>query len=425
MNLEELNDILKGEILNYKYIKINSFSIDTRTIKKNDAFIAIKGKYKDGHSYINSELKCGCLIVEEDINSNLPTIKVKSTYDVLYKIGNYLIKKYNIPVIAITGSNGKTTLKELLYKILINKYNVLKNKGNDNNILGVFKTLCKLNNRYDLILLELGMNHFNEISKMSKMILPNTAVITNIGSAHIGLLNGKKNIYKAKMEIVDGLKGSLIVNGDDYYLKRTDSYKCGLKLNNDLIAYNIDIINNKLVFKVYLDKEYSVVFNIPSITYVNIILEAISVSMDYKININDILNSIKNYKPFNQRLEIIKKDNYTIIDDSYNASYESVKCGLEIINSMDSFKIIILGDMLELGKYSKKYHKKINNLLKNINDKVVLTVGKYTKNINSIHFNTNDELIKYLKKINLNNSYIYIKGSRAMNLDRVVKYLMQ
>ena len=427
MELKELIKITKGKIINdYKSVKITGFKTDTRKLKKGDVYIALKGNKLNGHDYINDKLKASVIISEEDIYlKDIPVIKVKSTYDTLFYIGNYLRKKYDIPVIAITGSNGKTTLKELIYNILSKKYKVLKNDGNKNNLVGVFETVSKLNKKHDIAIFELGMNHQGEISKLSKMIEPTIGIITNIGSSHIGNLGNRKNIFKAKMEICDGLNGTLIVNGDNKFLKKTKGYKCGIKENNDLIAYNIHIYKNYLTFNVYIDDEYEIRFNIPAKDYIPSILEAIKIGTYFDIPINDIIDIISNYTMYDNRLNEIKLNNYTVIDDSYNASFESVKCGLDFIKKVDNEKIVILGDMLELGKYGKKYHKKINHLLSDINKLKVFTVGNYTKYINSIHFKDNNSLIDYLKKINLDNKYIYVKGSHGMKLEQVVKFLVK
>ena len=425
MNLDELVNIIGGKIIgDYKKVKIKKFEIDSRKLQKGDCFIALKGKKYDGHEFINNNIKASVVISEKNIVlKNIPVIKVNSTYEVLELLIKYYRGKYDIPLIAITGSNGKTTLKELISSILESKYKVLKNKGNNNNIIGVFKTVKELDNKYDVIVLEVGMNHEGEIKRISDLIKPNCAIITNIGSAHIGNLGSKKNIFKAKMEIISSLKGLLIVNGDGKYLNKTKSYKCGINYNNDLIAYNINIYKEYTMFNIFIDKEYEVKFNNPVKEYIPMILESIKVGIDFNISMDKILDKIANYESYDKRLRIIKKDNYTIIDDSYNASYESVRCGLVYLSRIESDKIIILGDMLELGAFSKMYHKKINSILKNISNSKILTVGNYTKYIYSKHFKCNNDLINYLKEIDLRGNYIYVKGSNSMHLDEIVNYL--
>ena len=425
MNLDELLNVTGGKLIsNHKKVKIKKFEIDSRKLQKGDCFIALKGKKYDGHEFINNNIKASVVISEKNIVlKNIPVIKVNSTYEVLELLIKYYRGKYDIPLIAITGSNGKTTLKELISSILESKYKVLKNKGNNNNIIGVFKTVKELDNKYDVIVLEVGMNHEGEIKRISDLIKPNCAIITNIGSAHIGNLGSKKNIFKAKMEIISSLKGLLIVNGDGKYLNKTKSYKCGINYNNDLIAYNINIYKEYMMFNIFIDKEYEVKFNNPVKEYIPMILESIKVGIDFNISMDKILDKIANYESYDKRLRIIKKDNYTIIDDSYNASFESVKCGLVYLSRIESDKIIILGDMLELGAFSKMYHKKINSILKNISNSKILTVGNYTKYIYSKHFKCNNDLINYLKEIDLRGNYIYVKGSNSMHLDEIVNYL--
>ena len=427
MDLNNILSIVHGKCLNnFKNTKINNIITDTRKIKRNDLFIALKGKKYNGHDYIDKIKKASGIIVEEDvkIDINIPIIKVASTYQALEDIGAHFRNLYNIPLIAITGSNGKTTLKELISYILESKYQVLKNSDSKNNIIGVSDTLFNLNNKHDIIVMEMGMNHFDEIKQLSRLCKPSTAIITNIGSSHIGYLKSKKNIFKAKLEITEGLTGELLVNGDDKYLKKVKkSYKCGKNHNNDLIAYNIYSNNDLISFSIYVDKEYRITFNNPGVHFINSILLAIKTCLIYDIDINTIIDRINTFKMVDKRMNIQKIKNTTIVDDCYNASYESTKAGLEILSKISNDKIIVLADMLELGKYSKKYHAKLNYILNKIQDKEVLTVGNYTKYINGKHFNNNKELVEYLDNMKFNNKYIYLKGSRGMHLEEVREYI--
>lgn len=427
MTLNEIIRVIEGNTTLKSDKKIREIKTDTRKINKGDIFIALKGKNYDGHDFVDEAINKGVLacIVEDNINND-KCIKVKDTYKALFDIGSFIRNKYNIPLIAITGSNGKTTTKDLVYHILSSKYNVLKNDGSKNNIIGVSDTLFKLNNTYQIIVMELGSNHMGEISYLSRMCSPNVSLITNIGSSHLEYFKNKKNIFKEKYSIVDGMKNKkLIVNGDDKYLKKIKCYKCGSKNNNDLKAYNICEDIDHISFNIYLDKEYKIIFNNPGIHFVNDILLAIKVCLDYGIDINKIIRKIKSFKLTNKRMNIIKVNNNILINDCYNSSYESVMAGFNYLEKITTNKILIIGDILELGKHSKKIHKKINKKIKKLSQVLVLTVGDYSKYISGKNFSNVDQLIEYIEKNPISNSYIYIKGSRKMNLDKVVEYLCQ
>lgn len=425
MYLDELVNIIGGKTKLSINNKIHKISIDTRNLKKNDVFIALKGKKYDGHNFIEEARKKGCIacIVDNDIDDE-KCIKVNNTYDTLFDIGNYIRNKHSIPLIAITGSNGKTTTKELLVHILKAKYNILYNKYNNNNLIGIFNTLINLNKKHDIIVMELGSNHLGEISVLSKLCNPNVGIITNIGSSHLKYFKTRKNIFKEKLSVLDGMKQKkLIINGDDKYLKKLDFFKCGTKENNDLIAYNIEEKISSISFYIKLDKEYKINFNNPGKHFVTDILLVIKICLEYNISIKTIIKRISSFKNINNRMNILKIKNNTIVDDTYNASLESIKAGINYMKKIPDNKVFIIGEILELGKYKKNIHKKINNDLKNINNKEVYTVGNIKKYIDGKNFKDVNCLIEYLNNNKINNKYIYIKGSRKVKLDRIVEYL--
>ena len=212
MNTLNIMDNIKDYIVKVYNIQektINNIKIDSRNINENDLFIAIRGKNIDGHNYVLDAINRGAslIIVSEDISikANTMIIKVNDTIEILGVLANSMINKIKVPVIAVTGSNGKTTTKELIANLLATKYKVLKNKGNLNNHIGLPLTILEYQDE-DIIVLEMGMNHKGEIEKLTKICHPNIGVITNIGTAHIGNLGSKKNIYKAKLEILKGMK---------------------------------------------------------------------------------------------------------------------------------------------------------------------------------------------------------------------------
>ena len=399
--------------------KINSIKTDTRKIEENDLFIALKGKNYDGNDFIDEALNKGaikCISEVEHENS----IKVDNTYDALFFLARYIKDKYRTPLIAITGSNGKTTTKELLYHILSSKYKVLKNEYSHNNIIGVSETLFRLDDSYDLVVMELGTNKVGEISLLSRLCSPEYSIITNIGSSHLEYFNKKKTKFKEKYSIIDGMKiPRLIVNGDSKYLKDLKRFKCGINKSNDLRAYNIKIYDTYLTFNIYIDKEYEVKLNTPCKHFINDVLLAIKTRLDYDIDINTIIEKVSTFTMIDKRFNIEKINGITIINDCYNSSYESIIGGINYLKRIKDKKLLIIGDILELGEHSKRIHKKINFKLKFLHNKDIITVGKYSKYIKGKHFNKSSDVEFDVDKY----KYIYIKGSRKIKLDIVYDYI--
>lgn len=439
MTINDISKIIHGKILRDTNIQITDIYINSKLVHDGSLFIALKGKTQDGHDYINEICNLDCIVVTcEDLdisNYKCGVIKVNDTYETLYLLGTYYRKIYKVPVVAITGSVGKTTTKELLSQMLGTKYNVLKSYKNYNNHIGLPLTLFKLNKDIDIVVMEMGMNHIGEIHKLSCIAKPDSAIITNIGTSHIGNLGSKKNIFKAKMEIEDGMSyGNIFVNGYDKFLKKIksdnyiDAYKVKFK-NKDFKIKNIKYEMDKTIFNIFFgNKKYIVTFNVPGKEMLMNLLLAIKTSLHYEIDIENIVEVINTYKTGDSRLEIIKKDDLTIINDCYNASFESMNMILNILKKSKQNKIIILGDILELGLYSDNIHKKLSKKINLIKKSIVLLIGeemnKISKNIkNCYHFDDNKEIMKFLNTYNYNNSIILIKGSRRMHLEEITEYL--
>lgn len=431
MRILDVLNIVHGKCDNMKDKTIKGFAIDSRCVKKDFLFIALKGKNYDGNDYIEDAIKNGAsaIITEENMKCNVPIINVSNTYDSLKCIGEYYRDKFKGKVVAITGSVGKTTTKELISLILSKKYKVLKTEGNKNNHIGLPMTLLNLNDSYDICVLELGMNHLGEISYLSKICKPDIGIITNIGTAHIGNLGSKKNIFKAKMEITDGIKEKLIVNGKDRYLKKIKLKNIKVINTNDLQVTKVNCDLQKCEFVVHKNNnDYKFTLNMIGKHLIQNCLLAIKVGEACGIPFEDMVDAVKEYKTLDKRLEIKKYESNILIDDSYNANYESVKELIEYISTIDKNKLIILADILELGKYSKKIHKRIGNLLKKKKIKNVIFIGEnmyyaYKKNKHGIYFSNNDACIKYLDTISLENLLIIVKGSHGMHLDQIVSFL--
>ena len=316
--------------------------------------------------------------------------------------------------------------KELISMILSKKYKTLKNEGNKNNHIGVPLTLMNLNNKYDIAVIEMGMNHKGEISKLSNIVKPTTSVITNIGTAHIGNLGSQNNIFKAKKEILDGMKkGNLVITKNDKYLNKIKSKKIKILNSFDYKIISSDL--NKTIFNInYNFKTYKFTLNVPGIHLVDNCAIAIRIGIMYGISMESMQKAIKKYKPLGSRLNIIKRNNNIIIDDCYNSNYESVIGLIDMLNKINKDKILILGDILELGKYSKKIHKKIGKKVSKEKYNKVYYIGKYMyyahkQNKESIWFKNVDDFLK--EKIIFNNSVIAIKGSRGIHLESIVNSL--
>lgn len=445
--LQEIEgELLQGNINE----ELSEISVDTRTIKPQETFVAIE----TGNKYIEEALKkrAKICIVETTIKKeilmkyeNTTIIIVKNSIIALQKLASYKRKKYNIPVIAITGSVGKTSTKDIIANVVNQEYKVLKTEGNFNNHIGLPLTILKLKDHTALVV-EMGMNHLGEIRVLTQIAQPTIAVITNIGTSHIGILGSRENILKAKLEIVEGLKenGTLIINYDNDLLqkwyqpnvhKNTITY--GIENKCKYQAYEENIKENGSSYHIQLkEKEYNVQVPVSGTHFIYNSLAAISVGMALNIKPEKIIEGIKNFQLTKKRMEIEKINNVTIINDSYNASYESMKYAIEYLKNIEGKrKIAVLGDMLELGEYAKELHKKVGEEVVKNNIDILITVGENAKNIankgiklgmdiNKVYtFNTNEEAIKCLKTMLEPLDAVLLKASNGMKFINILEKL--
>ena len=432
MNIIDILKTTQGTLINKINLntQIHKFKINSKEIQKGDCYIALVGN-TDGHKYIQEAIQNGAssIIVSRKVSYNIPTILVQNTTKTLGFLASFIRKKYNPKIIAITGSVGKTTTRELIYIILNQKYQCHQSKKNYNNHIGVPLTLFDLNPTDEIAIIEMGMNHKNEIKYLSNMVTPNIAVITNIGTSHIGNLGSKENILKAKLEIKEGLIGPLFVNGDDKYLKDLKAYKSGFNHNNDLTAYNLTSSLTKSTFDIFLhNQKYSINVNLPA-HLINNVLIAIHVGLYLNVDISTIIKALNNFKSYNMRMNILKdKNNNTIINDCYNSSLESLTGVLKLIQKEKQKKLLIIGDINELGNFTSIIHQKIPTLLNEINNKNIIFVGPKTNHINyenAMHFNNYQETINYLKSQKIKDTLILIKASRTLKLENITNYFLQ
>lgn len=450
-SVEVYKNVKYIKIFNEVDIDINSISIDTRTINKNDCFIGVKGEKFDGYLFYKDAFDKGasiCIldnynITDEDIkylkDNNKSIILVENSVIALGELAKYVRDNFKYPVIAVTGSSGKTSTKDIIYSVLKQKYSAHKTLGNKNNFTGLPLSLLSINKDTNMLILEMGMNHLGEISYLTNVVKPDVAVITNVGTAHIGNLGSRKNILKAKLEILEGLKqnGIVIINNDndllhEWYLENKNKYNIitiGIDNDGDYQAKNIKECENSSNF-VCSNEEYSI--NVGGKHFIYNSLVAIAVGNVFEVPIEKIKKGLIEFELSDNRMNVIKRNNITIIDDSYNANYDSMQYAVKYLGSLNNRKIAILGDMKELGCYSIKLHKEIGKLIYNQKIDILITVGNDSKYINekviklgfnkdnSYHFDNNKDAIILVNKIKNKNDNILVKASNSMNFKEIV-----
>ncbi len=435
-----------------------NFSKDTRTIEKGDIYLGIKGERTNGSLFYEDAFQKGakgCILQEVEISeekikeyTDKFIIIVENVVEALQKLAAYKRSLYDIPVIGITGSVGKTSTKDIIASVLSQKYNVLKTEGNYNNEIGLPFTILRLKD-HDAMVLEMGMSAFGEISLLTNIAKPTTAVITMIGSSHIGELGSRENILKAKLEILEGLDshGSLIINNDNDLLHswnkdNNDNHKhitYGIENKSMLMAKEIEIREESSKFKFdYDDHTYEVVVPVSGKHFVYNSLAAICIGIKYAIPIEKIIKGIAEFRLTKRRMEIIKtKENITIINDCYNASYESMRAALEYMSSLKANKkVAVLGDVLELGEFSQSMHEQIGEEVYKNKIDILITVGKEAKSIGNkaialgmnkedvYQYNDNEEAISKIKQIEETEDVILVKASNGMHFNEIVEKIM-
>ncbi len=441
MKIKEILKITNGKLIcGDEDLDIQNFEKDTRIIQKGDMYVAIKGEKFDGNDFYKDAINKGavaCLMSKEPEEKIGNIVLVENTVKAIQQIAAYKRSKVDIPVVAVTGSVGKTSTKDIVAAVMSQKYKVLKTQGNLNNDIGLPFTLLRLHDE-NAIVVEMGMNHFGEISLLTSIAKPTLAIITNIGTAHIGNLGSRENILKAKLEILEGLQGnSVIINNDNDLLSDWAEKNKG-KYN--IITYGINNKNSKYVAEdihSYEDRsEYKidgkeVVVPVGGEHFVLNSLCAIAVGRYFDIPMAKITEGISGFELTKGRMEIEKaKCGASIINDTYNANYDSMKAAIEYLEKIEGKrKIAVLGDMKELGDYSESLHRKVGEEVKNID--ILITIGELAKYIEEtadvremLHFDNNESALEYLKKIMKKDDIILLKASNSMKFGDIAKELI-
>ncbi|WP_394555318.1 UDP-N-acetylmuramoyl-tripeptide--D-alanyl-D-alanine ligase [Priestia aryabhattai] len=414
-------------------ISVTNVHFNTKKIEPGGLFVPIKGDQSDGHLYIEDAIENGAIAtlwndktaVPSHLSNKIKFIKVDDTLKAFQTIANSYRKEVNPIVVGITGSNGKTTTKEILAAALSNSFQIHKNSGNYNNHIGVPLTLLTMPKNTELCIVEMGMNHMGEISDLSRTAEPNFAIITNIGESHIGHLGSRENIAKAKMEIIEGLtlKENVIFDGDESLLSSLNGNPV-----KDIDIKNLKQLENKISFN-YLKNNY----DLPSFGLHNAKNAAFAIKLGEILNIDIkmIQQGLHSFQNADMRLEYKEKVTNSFLLDCYNSSLTSLKSALITFKSINTpkNKIAILGDVFELGNESISTHKKIGKIATMYPDFEFWFVGKDMSEAYKIakgsnetkYFNDTEALCDFVKKNNelISEKYILLKASRGMTLEKV------
>lgn len=426
-----------------------NYAKDSREVQQGDIYLGFLGENSNGSLYYEQAFAKGAIgAIVQDINIDEEQkekykdkfiILVEDTVKAVQEIAKYKRNLYNIPVIAITGSVGKTSTKDIVASVVSKKFNTAKTEGNYNNHIGVPLTILKLKNE-DALVIEMGMNHLGEIEVLTNIAKPTVAIITNIGTAHIGNLGSRENILKAKLEILTGLQedGIVVINNDNdllhqWYLENKNKYKIvtyGIDNKSDVMAKDIVMTEEGSTYKLVKTND-TIEVPVGGQHFVQNSLCALAIGSIYNIPMNELQEAIKTFELTKRRMDISKINGITIINDCYNANYDSMKAAIEYLgNISDKRKIAVLGDMLELGDFSKKLHEDVGHEIVKNNIDIVITVGDEARNIAKIANNkidtvieciSNKEAVEVINKIKKENDCILFKASNGMHFEEIIK----
>lgn len=446
LTIKDILNITNGElIVGNEELICKRFSKDTRKIEKDDIYIGIKGETFDGSKFWRQALEKGAkAVIVENIDfteekeefKDKTIIKVKDTLKALYKIAQYKRSLYDIPVIAITGSVGKTSTKDIVASVVGQKYKTLKTIGNNNNNIGLPFTILRMKDE-EAMVLEMGMNHLGEISLLTSIAKPTICIITNIGTSHIGNLGSRENILKAKLEILEGCdEPTIIINNDNDLLhkwyeeneQKTEIKTYGIKEKSDLNAKNIILEESRSQFTCeFKNENLQIIVPVGGEHFILNSLCAVTVGKVLGIENEEIIKGIESFELTKKRMDITELENgVKIINDAYNASVESMSASLKSLSEFkDGRKIAVLGDMFELGNFSKMLHEKVGEeVLENKidilicsgeNSKYIYEKAKEKMDIQNVYYIEDKyEIISLLEKINKPGDVILLKASNGM-----------
>ncbi len=448
MKVKELAKMTGGSLLSGNpglCIDPGRISTDSRNIKRGGFFIAVSGPNFNGNDFVEDAFSKGAVgaIAERYKASAIPRgkvlIKVDDALEAFHSIAYYYRRQFDIPVICVTGSNGKTTVKEMIWHVLSKKYRVLKNEGTKNNHIGVPQTILKLDRKHEICVLELGANHKGEIAALARIAGPNVVVMTNIGPSHLEFFRDLNGVFSAKKEILGHLdkKGGIVaLNGDDRFLSKIKSgkfkiVKFGLSISNDFFAGNVSIEKNSIKFRLNGKEDFDLrIFGIHNVYNA---LAAIAVCSRFKVSRSSMKKSLHDFRPSYMRLCLERVGGIDVINDSYNSNPLSMNQALEVIKQYPARRRwVVSGDMLELGDKGADFHRAVGERIAVSNIEGLITLGELSKHTLSQakdsgmageklwHCATHSEAAGILRRVADKGDVILLKGSRSMKMEEVL-----
>lgn len=448
LSVKQISDFIGGKLIGDD-VFITSATTDSREAKEGAMFIGIKGERVDGNDFASDFLKKGgsCAVVEKpiDIPQGKCVIKVDDTKKAIRDIAEFYRTTLKLDVIAVTGSVGKTSTKDMLNSVISQGFTTFATKGNFNNEIGVPLTVFQLDNAYSKAIVEMGMNNLGEISRLTKIAKPQIAVITNIGTAHIGNLGSRENILKAKLEVLECLEGIAVLNGDDEYLwgaRENITHKklyYGIENSNaDYVAYDVLCNEKGSCFKIKINgSEHSFRINVVGLHHIYNAMAAIICGLHLGMTLEDITKGVENYRTEGMRQKEIVIGKVKLIEDCYNASADSMKSSLNVLMSMsaEGRSIAVLGDMLEQGEFSEENHRLVGKYAADTQTDTLICVGNdaefigdeaKNKGVKNIYkFDTNLQASRFLSEYIKDGDVVLFKASRGMKLEEVSESLQE
>ena len=439
-SVSDIARITGGELYGNGEQSVGEIVIDSRMVKPGDLFAAFKGDTTDGHDYIGSAFEKGasCCLAERRVeNCQGSLIVVENVQEAIEKIGKVCRAFFNIPVIGVTGSVGKTTAKEMIYAVLSQRWNTLKTEGNHNNQIGVPMTLSRIEREHEAAVVELGISGFGEMSLLASMARPTMGVFTYIGHAHLEFLHDLDGVFKAKTEMLDFMEADapLVINGDDEKLRqlktRRNVLSFGLGEGCDVRAENVAVLpggNTSCTIK-YLDKRIDAVIPAYGQHMVYAAAEGAAVGFALGLTEDEIKNGIAAYKTVGRRGAVTETGYLTLIDDCYNANPDSLTCAVDSLMKMSGRHVCVLSDMRELGENSAKMHTDVGKYIAEKGVELVLACGPMSRFLceaageRAVYFESKAELIEKLPEYIQKDDRVLVKASLGMHMEPAAEAL--